>query len=57
MVSKHPIEDLKKLPKEQKQALALMLKVLPQTPQSFQSDDLKDNVLHLLRRVMKRLSE
>lgn len=56
MVSQQ-IEDLKKLPKDEKKVLAIMLKVLPQTPESLQPDYLKDDVLHLLRRVMKRLRE
>lgn len=58
MIYEHPIEDLKQLSKEQKQAIIIMIKLLPQLPEkSFKPNDLKDSVLHRLRRVMKRLSE
>jgi hypothetical protein len=57
MISQRPIEDLKTLPKKEKKALAIMLRLLPQTPESLQTNDLENNILNLLRRVMKCLSE
>lgn len=43
---------------EQKMALVVMTKLIPQLPDdSFKTNNLKDDRLHFLRRIVKRLSE
>lgn len=45
------------LSEEEKRALVLMIKLIPQLPESLQSHNLEDNRLNLFRRIVKGLGE
>jgi hypothetical protein len=58
MISEQPTQTNHLLSDEQKMALLIMTKLIPQlSDKSFKPNNLKDDRLHFLRRIVKRLSE